>query len=150
MKSLMQPLRGEGLETPAPSSDDELGRLLRWGLRQTVGAAEPPEQTWHRILDRVRRAETTEQPPRRASASLPSLVQAAVIGCLLLTLGLGLERDVILARNQQLSEPCQVAQDSAVAHGSQEDLASAPHLARRELANTFRRGGEMRDATLPS
>ncbi len=152
MNSFTRPNRN-GAEGPSAwSSDDELGQLIRWSLRNSVGTAEPSPDVWCRILERVQKQrEPTSASPSssRSSPPLAGLLQAAVIGCLLLTLAAGIDGHIIVTRKDQ---PIRVA-------AAEQSLASddlAPDVMSRgahrsiEREERVRRGGEVRDATLPS
>jgi hypothetical protein len=134
------------------SSDDELGRLIRWSLKHSIGAAEPPPGVWRRILDRVqetRTARSARSNSRCSSGPLTSLVQAAVIGCVLLTLGLGLDRDIILARSDHRVHSAPAVQSPSVFEEFPEDVLRGCMLARMEQEEPVRRGGHIREADLP-
>ncbi len=152
MNSSTQPNRSRAEGPSAWSSDDELGQLIRWSLRSSVGTAEPSPDVWSRILERVEeQRQPTSAPPSssRSSPPLAGLVQAAVIGCLLFTLAAGLDGHVIVTRKDQ---PIRVA--AAERSLASDDLTA--HRLRRsgsrsmERKEPVRRGGEVRDATLPS
>ena len=154
MSSLMQRFESGNDLDGLWSDDDELGRLVRWSLSTSIGDAEPSPEAWHTILERVREQPTSgrAQPDSRCfSAPLAALVQAAVVGCVLMTLGLGVRRDVIVARSSLAA---------AVAPSSESPPACEPLRAAipdrysltglDEEERPFRAGGNIREATLPS
>ena len=153
MSSFMRCHDDEVDNMPSWSSDDELGRLIRWSLKDSIGAAEPPPGVWRRILDRVqetRTARCARSNPRRSSPPLASLVQAAVIGCVLLTLGLGLDRDIILARSDHRVHSAPAVKPPSVFEEFPEDVLRGCMLARMEQEEPVRRGGHIREAYSPS
>jgi hypothetical protein len=80
---------------------------------------------------------------------LASLVQAAVIGCVLLTLGLGIDRDVILARNDHREHSAPAVQPPSVFEEFPEDVLRGCMVARMEQEEPVRKGGCIREAELP-
>lgn len=152
MNSFMQRRSNETDETHVWSSDDELGQLIRWSLEDHIGTAEPASEVWLRILDRVQEERTptsTRSRSRPSSAPLASLVQAAVIGCVLLTLGLGADRDFILARKEERVHSAPAAQSVVVLDKFPEDGVRGQVPALREQEEPFRKGGVIREAALP-
>jgi hypothetical protein len=152
VNSCMQHHSSAADETHLWSSDDELGQLIRWSLKDHIGAAEPASEVWLRILDRVQeeRASTSARSSsKRSSAPLASLVQAAVIGCVLLTLGLGADRDVILARRQERVHSAPSVQNALVFEEVPEDILPAEVPPQMEQEAPFRRGGDIREAAFP-
>jgi hypothetical protein len=153
VNSFTQPNRN-GAEGPcAWSSDDELGQLIRWSLRSSVGAAEPSPDVWCRILERVKKQrQPTSAPPSssRSSPPLGGLLQAAVIGCLLLTLAAGIDGHIIVTRRDQPVRVAAAVKQSLASDDLEQDVLkrSAARLMERE--EPVRRGGEIRDATLSS
>lgn len=88
----------------AAPEEDDLGRLIRWSLEDSVAGAEPPPDVWPRILDRVKQmdAPTSAAPrmKRRAAFPVASLVQAVVISALLLAFGLGGDQNTAMPRQE--------------------------------------------------
>lgn len=152
MKSFMQRRSNETDETHLWSSDDELGQLIRWSLKDHIGAAEPASEVWLKILDRVQEERTPTSAPsssRRSSAPMASLVQAAVIGCVLLTLGLGADRDVILARRDERVHSAPSVQNALVFEEFPDDMLRGRVPAQMEQEAPFRKGGDIREASFP-
>ncbi len=93
-----------GAEDALPlSPDDELGRLIRWSLERSFGGADPSEECWANILQRVEeeRAQKAAQCRRGpALQGLTPLVQAVVISTLLLTFAASLNQGVALPRSE--------------------------------------------------
>lgn len=81
-----------------PAGDFE--RLIRWSLEDAYAEAEPSSKVWSQVLARVKDGEASAGPSRpksrRAALPLASLVQAAVIGVLLLAFGFGGDQGVVL------------------------------------------------------
>ncbi len=80
--------------------EDDLGEWISWSLEESVAGAEPPEDIWPKILERVeqKQAPATARRPSRRHAAFPlaSLVQAVVISALLLTFGMGVDQGVVM------------------------------------------------------
>ncbi len=82
------------------SAEDDLGRLIRWGLEDAVSNAEPSARVWPRVLARVRELEAAETPrrPLRRLLPLAPLAQAVVVSAVLLAFGLGVDRELAASR----------------------------------------------------
>ena len=78
------------------SADDDLGRLIRWGLEDSVSNVEPSARVWTRVLTRVREMEAAPAPKRSLKRFLPlvPLAQAVVVSAILLAFGLGMDREL--------------------------------------------------------
>ncbi len=90
------------------SSENDLGRLIRWSLEDSVSAAEPPADVWPRILSRVREMNAPtnlRRWARRSLRPLAPLVQAVVISVLLLAFGLEVNRGVTVSHRPTHSTP---------------------------------------------
>lgn len=134
-------------------NDDELGRLVRWSLCSSMGSAEPSPEVWSTILDRVReqpRPGSAERTSRSSSAPLTAVVQAAVIGCVLMTLGLGVRRDVIVAHNSLSAAAAPLAEMPLVIGPMRAAVPSGAALSRVDEGRPFRVGGNIMEATLSS
>jgi hypothetical protein len=135
------------------ANDDELGRLVRWSLATSIGDAEPSPEVWHTILDRVREQRTPRSAQRIlrcSSAPLTALVQAAVIGCVLMTLGLGMRRDVVVARNNFAANGAPANETPLVSEPIRDSPPIGGMLVLVDEEEPFRVGGNIREATLPS
>jgi hypothetical protein len=134
------------------SNDDELGQLVRWSFVHSLGDAEPSPEVWHTILERVREQHapgTAQDPSGRSLAPLAALVQATVIGCVLVTLGLGVRRDVIVARSHYAARSAPPAEAADMAQTMPSEAADAIMLAPADEELPARVGGVVREATLP-
>jgi len=153
VNSFTQPNRN-GAEGPSAwSSDDELGQLIRWSLRNFVGTAEPSPDVWCRILERVeKRCKPTSAPPSssRSSPPLAGLVQAAVIGCLMLTLAAGIDGHIIVTRKDQPVRAAAAVERSIASDDLAPDVMRPSVYRSMERQEPVRRGGQVRDATVPS
>ena len=71
----------EADRTHPMSSEDDLARLIRWSLEDSISGAEPPADVWPKILGRVRDMRVPTRPKRslRPSFPLAPFVQAVVI-----------------------------------------------------------------------
>lgn len=79
------------------AAEDDLGRMIRWGLEDAFSAAEPPGDVWSRIKLRVqdmRAPAGRAAVRRRPSFSLAPLVQTMVVSALLLSFALGVDRNL--------------------------------------------------------
>jgi len=85
-------------------ADDDLGRMIHWGLEDSFSKVEPPDDLWPRIMSQVQEMRT---PARRAPArrrfsfSLAPLVQTVVVSALLLAFGLGVDRNATAPRSER-------------------------------------------------
>jgi hypothetical protein len=79
------------------SAEDNLGRLIRWGLEDSLSTAEPSARVWTRVLARVRELEAAPAPKRSLKRLLPlaPLAQAVVVSAILLAFGLGVDRELV-------------------------------------------------------
>jgi hypothetical protein len=135
------------------SNDDELGRLLRWSLTTSIGNAEPSPEAWHMILERVREQATpgcTRTGSRCSSAPLASLVQTAVVGCVLVTLGLGMQRDATVARRSLEVKGAPASETLLVSDSTPAQALGGGAPGGLNQERPFRVGGKIREATLPS
>jgi len=88
-----------------PLAEDDLGRMIRWGLQDSFPEGEPPDDLWPRIMLRVKAMRTPVRhtdPRRRPSFSLTPLIQSVVVSALLLAFGLGVDRNVTAPRGAQV------------------------------------------------
>ena len=153
MNSFMQRHSSQADARCSWTSDDELGQLIRWSLKDSIGVAEPPPEVWVRILTRVQeepRPTSARRGTKCASAALASVVQAAVIGCLLLVFGLGVDHRVILARSYRLALPAPATQKALVSRELPDDMLRGYVPTRMEREQPFRKGGNVREVHLPS
>ncbi len=90
--------------TVDPLADDDLGRMIHWGLEDSFSKAEPPDDLWPKIMSRLQemRAPAPRAPVRRRiSFSLAPLVQTVVVSALLLAFGLGVDRNATAPRGER-------------------------------------------------
>jgi hypothetical protein len=96
--------RSDELDTVDPLADDDLGRMIHWGLEDSLSKVEPPDDVWPKIMLRVQemRVPARRTPVRRRlSFSLAPLVQTVVVSALLLAFGLGVDRNVTAPRGER-------------------------------------------------
>ena len=128
------------------SREDDLGRLIRWGLEDSVSGAEPSARVWPRVLARVREMDATEAPKRSLKRLLPlaPLVQAAVVSAILLAFGLGVDRELVTSKGYaQRATP--TLQTSRAEDEAPDDMLRGYMLFRRQpdpLAQKARRLAE--------
>lgn len=135
------------------SSEDDLERLIHWGLEDAISGAEPPADVWPKVLGRVRDMRVPTCPKRslRTSFPLAPFVQAVVVSALLLAFGLGVERDVVMPRREYrvYSTPT-VVRKLRAPEEVPEDMLRGYILARMEQRLPQRLGGEIREASIPN
>jgi hypothetical protein len=136
-------------ETLNSQADDDLGQMIRWSVRDSIGGVEPPADVWPEVLERLR-AGPAEQPLtpslRRAAFPLAPFVQAVVISALLLAFGLGVDRSVVLPRQEALSVSTPVVRGTRAVVDTTDDMPSGYMgymLARSEHQVPVRRGGNI-------
>jgi len=100
--------------------DDDLGKLIRWSLEDSLSEAQPPARVWPRILERVNQV-TAPARPRRVVFPLASLVQAVVISVLLLAFGLG-DHNVVMPGRQYRTTCTPSVPRSLVSEDAQDDV----------------------------
>jgi len=130
---------------PMPSEDD-LGRLLRWSLEDSISGAEPPADAWPKILERVCQMRTPTRPKhslRRSSFPLAPFVQAVVISALLLAFGLGIDLSVVMPRREYHIRSTPTIRKVRAAE-ELEDILRGYILARMEQELPTRKGGNIR------
>ncbi len=96
--------RSDQENTVDPLADDDLGRMIHWGLEDSFSKVEPPDDLWPKIMSRVQEMRAPARPAavrRRPSFSLASLVQTVVVSALLLAFGLGVDRNVTAPRGER-------------------------------------------------
>ena len=151
MSSLMQRSNAGKQLNELWTDDEELGQLLRWSLATSIGNAEPSPEVWRAILERVgeRRAPGSAQHTSRPStAPLTALVQTALIGCVVMTLGLGVRRDAIIARNNLAVSTAPATESHIRQEQPKERLVGSP-LSTSGEEQPHRIGGMIQEATLP-
>jgi hypothetical protein len=131
---------------PHVTEEDDLGELIRWSLEDSIAGAEPPEDIWPKIVERVeqKQAPATARRPlrRRVAFPLASLVQAVVISTLLLAFGVGVNQDVgMTAREYRLATTAPVRRPR-VSQDVPEDVLRGYILRQMEkaAAQSYRRG----------
>lgn len=135
------------------SSEDDLARLIRWSLKDSISGAEPPADVWPKILGRVREMSASAHPKRslRTSFPLAPFVQAVVVSALLLAFGLGVERAVVMPRREyRVDSTPTVVRKVRAPEEVPEDMLRGYVLARMERRLPQRLGGEIREASIPN
>jgi hypothetical protein len=130
---------------PMPS-DDDMGRVIRWGLKDAISGAEPPADVWPRILGRVGDMPAPARPKRSFrpfSFPLAPFVQAVVVSALLLAFGLGVNRGVVLPRREYRLESTPTIRRARAAEDFPEDVLRG-YMLRREPEQPVRQGGNIR------
>ncbi len=125
-------------------AEEDLSRLIRWTVKDSVSEAEPPADAWPKILARVRELNAPTMPrrrPKRALIHLSALVQAAVIGALLLAFGLGVDRSVSTPRGDQRIYPTPTVKKETASQEFPEDVLRGYMLARKVRALPAHKGG---------
>jgi hypothetical protein len=132
------------------SSEDDLGRLVRWGVGDSISGAEPPADTWPRILKRVRNkpAPTRGEPSVKGSAfPAAPFVQAVVVSALLLAFALGVEGNVVMPREHRTAAtPTATHRARGSSEEFPEDMLRGYLLAQMEQGLPRRMGGAIREA----
>jgi len=129
----MAPTRDELNDTHGPFPEDELGRLVRWSLEDSVLAAEPSPDTWPKILARVRAIDAPQRVRRwtkRPLVPLASVLQAVVISGLLLVFGLEVNRDVVAPHTRKTTRSTPIIRRASVSQHYPEDVLRGCILAR--------------------
>ena len=84
---------------PPSKLDDDLDRLLSWGLEDQYGSAKAPDGVWQRIRCELNSGLHSAQKPVRASRwRTASLAQALAVASLLVVVGLSLSPCTAVAR----------------------------------------------------
>lgn len=120
-------------DTVDPLADDELGRMIRWGLEDSFSGAAPPDDLWPRIMLRAQEAHASARhtpAKRRPSFSLAPLVQAVVASALLLAFGLGVDRNVTAPRGEQAVRSTPTVPAAVPAQQEANDMLSGYVLSR--------------------
>ena len=96
---MQHPERAQG-EPALDDGADELGRLIRKSLQESVSGMEPSADLWGKIAQRIDDLDGRKRPPRVLSMSLPwaSLLNTLLVSVLLVSFAGGVERDVELRR----------------------------------------------------
>jgi len=133
-------------DAPDQGPEDDLGRMIRWGLEDSFSNAEPPDDVWPKIMSRVQEMRVPTRrthPQRRHSFSLAPLVQAVVVSTLLLAFGLGVDRNVTAPRGAQSAHATPTAQKVVSSQELPDDMLSGYLLARmqKQSLTRQRRGG---------
>jgi hypothetical protein len=127
-------------------AEDDLGRMIRWGLEDSFSQAEPPDDVWPKIMLRVQEMRvpaSRTRPKRRPSFSLAPLVQTVVVSALLLAFGLGVDRNLTAPRGGQAARATPTVQKVVSAQELPNDMLSGYLLARmgQQPATHQRPGG---------
>lgn len=116
------------------SLDDDLGKAVRWSLEDAVAGAEPSPDVWRRISVRVHEMHAPKTVKRRIQLSLlplGSIAQVVVIGMLLFSFGLGIERSHVPTSSYP-AYPTPTIQKSKVQAKQLDDMLRGYMLARKE------------------
>jgi len=116
-------------------AEDDLGRMIRWGLEDSFSQAEPPDDLWPKIMLRVQEMRVPAahtRPKRRPSFSLAPLVQTLVVSALLLAFGLGVDRNLTAPRGGQVARSTPAVQKVVSVQEPLNDMLSGYLLARME------------------
>ena len=116
-------------------AEDDLGRMIRWGLDDSFSEAEPPDDAWPKIMLRVqemREPARRTRLERRPSFSLAPLVQAVVVSALLLAFGLGVDRNLTAPRGEQAARSTPTLPKVASSQELPDDMLRGYLLARME------------------
>lgn len=143
----MVPLGDEADSLDAISAQDDLARLIRWSVPESVCGAEPPSDVWPRILGRVREMPAPTAPKRLLGHSafpLAPFVQAVVISALVLAFGLGVDRSVVTPRREYRIGSTPTIRKVRATEDSAEDVLRGYMLAQRERELPSRKGGNIR------
>jgi hypothetical protein len=95
-------------EARVAPSEEVVATLVRWSLHTGIGNREPPDEVWPRILARVGEMEAPEAIlPQRSKKLVPMapLLQVVMVSAVLMTLGLGLQRNVPRASSTKQTVP---------------------------------------------
>lgn len=118
-----------------PLSNDDVEKMLRWGLQDWMSRAEPSAQTWNQILARVRAPEPAPRQRRRPARSLPlaPLVQGVLVCAMLLASGLQVDRRPFLTPRGHVPDSTAISEVPPPATFP-EDAPQARVIWRREQA----------------
>jgi hypothetical protein len=115
------------------AAEDDLGRMIRWGLEDSFAEVEPPDDVWPKIKLRVQEMRASARPSpvrRRLSFSLTALVQTVVVSALLLSFVLGVDRNVIAPREEHTVRSTPTVQKVDSIQDTANDMLSGYLLAR--------------------
>lgn len=77
-------------------ADDDLGRLIRWSLEDSLARETPPADLWTRIRARIESCAPGVEPAlvdrKRRTLSLAPLIQTVVASSLVMAFALGIDR----------------------------------------------------------
>jgi hypothetical protein len=127
------------------SPDDELGELIRWSLRRTLGGTDPSPECWNEILRRVHE-ERARRPAQGGGAALRALVpvvQAVVAGALVLTFAVGTNQDVVVPQRESHVPSTVARADPVTCQGYPEDTLCGCRQVRMEWEHLFSEGGNI-------
>ena len=111
-------------DAAGPTVEDDLGRLIRWGLENSM-VAEPPEHIWPKIVARVREMHVSHGQKRwvkRSLLPLAPLLQAVVISALLLAFGLKVDRNTIMLQGAYRTSSTPVIRKISITQGCPKDV----------------------------
>jgi hypothetical protein len=134
------------------SFEDDLGRLIRWSLKDSASNAEPSAKVWPQILDRVRTMNMpakTEPWLKRNLVPLAPLLQAAVLSALLLAFGLGVDHDPVILRMSYRERPTPTLQKVTIQAERSEDMLRGYLLVRSHAEPLLHNEGRIPDLRIP-
>jgi hypothetical protein len=123
------------------AAQDDLERMIRWGLEDSFSEAEPPHDVWPKIKLRVQemRAPAHRAPlRRRLSFSLVPLVQTVVASVLLLSFVLGVDRNPTAPQGERTIRSTPTVPRVVSSQGLPNDMLSGYLLARMAQQPTLR------------
>jgi len=131
----------------SPSTEDGLGRLIRWSLEDAVSRADPSPDVWPKILQQVKQMGKPAPARRRLLSGLVPLMQAVVVSSLLLAFGLGVDRSMVVPQRKRQTVSTPTVQVSVASEEMPQDVLSGYILFRqaREPLPRKRSGGYIRE-----
>jgi len=131
---------------------DDVERLIRWSLEDSVSGAEPSAKVWASIAARVRNAEPgsgrDRASGRRWLQPLVPLAQAVVVSAILLVFGLGVDQERASTRGYRLRATPTVTTSTVIGESS-DDVLRGYMLFRREPERPMQRPLHTIEMSLP-
>jgi hypothetical protein len=128
------------------ASDDDLGQLIRWSMKDSISDVEPGADVWPQILKRVREMPAPGR-PRRWSRTSPfpvaPFIQAVVVSALLLAFGLGVDQNAVMPRQEHRIQATPTVHRSDTTEDL-DDVLRGYMLAQNLRELPTRRGGNIR------
>jgi hypothetical protein len=143
---MVRPNRNQEDNRSRLASEDDLGQLIRWSMKDSISEIEPAADVWPQILKRVREMPAPAR-PRRWSTKIPfpvaPFVQAVVVSALLLAFGLGVDQNTIMPREEHRIQATPTIHRSSTTEAL-DDVLSGYKLAQNLRELPTRRGGNIR------